>query len=66
MAAKRSLTAQIQEIDRIIGESRAAKDAEYRRETQESIRKTLVWLQDHESRIKHLLAEDKKSPAGSR
>ncbi|MEN5278911.1 hypothetical protein ABE527_18440 [Brucella sp. TWI432] len=52
MAAKRSLTAQLQEIDRIIGESRASKDAHYRRETQLSIRETLVWLQKNERAIK--------------
>lgn len=52
MAAKRSLTAQLQEIDRIIGESRASKDADYRRATQQSIRDTLVWLQKNERAIK--------------
>jgi len=56
VAAKRSLTAQLQEIDRIIGESRSSKDADYRRETQESIRDTLRWLQKHEPKIKSLVA----------
>ncbi len=55
MAAKRSLTAQLQEIDRIIGESRASKDADYRRETQQSIRDTLAWLQKNEPAIKRRL-----------
>lgn len=66
MAAKRSLTAQIQEIDRIIGESRVAKDSEYRRDTQQSIRDTLVWLQENEAWIRFHLAEDKKRSVGSR
>lgn len=66
MAAKRSLTAQLQEIDRIIGESRNAKDSDYRRDTQQSIRDTLVWLQENEARIRFHLAEDKKRAAGLR
>lgn len=65
MRAKRSLTAQIQEIDRIISESRGDKQAEYRRQTQLSIRETLVWLQKNEAAIKAKVSGTQNTEVGS-
>ncbi|WPM83098.1 hypothetical protein R5W60_21625 (plasmid) [Brucella pseudintermedia] len=64
MPVKRSIQAQLQEIDAIIAEGRGGKQADYRRATQEAIRETLLWCQNNKPIIEQIKADRRRTTNG--
>jgi len=64
LPVKRSIQAQLQEIDAIIVDSRGGKQADYRRATQEAIRETLLWCRDNKPIIEQIKADRRRQANG--
>ncbi|MBJ6722419.1 hypothetical protein I2750_19655 [Bacillus sp. PR5] len=64
MSNKRSIQAQLHEIDSIIAEGRGGKQADYRRSTQEAIRETLLWCRNNKPIIEQIQAERRRQANG--